>query len=484
MGVLKISVKDHVVLGKNGKGFTFSCDCGWTYDTRVVMSPKPLHDIIRGEQRDLEKSDIVEKADIIEKADIVENEPIAKEFSKNIKFTSDPPPITNREFQKYRKNLATRYQNLVQKVPWKPSHSEYSSGHEEVTETQIKNFQLSNLSQKNVSVPVSIQDSSVAHVKSLTVLNPLTRPDFPVLKKLTLKKSLKCIDCNTYLLLQSTAPGQLPTVNKFLVKFNAIDYMPSIKVSAVNAKLPDSTGTFKIGGQYNYLINIMNPLPFEIKVHLSTVPVIPAQFITNSETIHTPKLKISLTLPESRFQIKPTPSKAPVKSIPTSFLTKKTLISRSELTMRLDRSLFTDQDTENLSSLVDRGNNWLQAPINLFVEHDLGEINYPEDPKEKVSSPEDPKEVSSPEDPKEVSSPEKGSVLRIPNYTDQNIHGIDGVYNIRIPIYITVNSQLPDSIRKLNFTKKELSYGYWNVIDLGQYRFEKQATERSEVACG
>lgn len=472
MGVLKISVKDHVVLGKNGKGFKFSCDCGWTYDTRVVMTPKPLHDIIRGEQRDLEKAGIVENEPI----DIIESsKESSKDPAKNIKFTSNPPPTTNREFQKYRRNLATKYLNLVQKVPWKPTHSEYSSRNEEITETQMKNLQLSNLSQKNdPSDPVSIQDSSVARVKSLTVLNPPTRPDFPVLKKLTLKKSLKCIDCNTYLLLQSTAPGQLPTVNKFLVKFNAIDYMPSIKVSAVNAKLPDSTGTFKLGGQYNYLINIMNPLPFEIKVHLSTVPFIPAQFITNSVTNHTPKLKINLTLPESRFKIKPTPSKAPIKSIPTSFLTKNTLISRSELTMRLDRSLFTDQDTENLSSLVDLGNNWLQAPINLFVEQDLEEINYPEDPmttqypKEKVSSPE------------VVSSPEEVSVQGTPDCSDQNIYELDGVYNIRIPIYITVTSQLPDSIRKLNFSKKELSYGYWNVIDLGQYRFEKGDLEQSD----
>lgn len=385
MGVLRISVKDHVVLGRNGKGFSFLCDCGWLYDTRVVMTPKPLHEIIKEEQR--ERSD-------------------RECITSRLRFDSSPPLKPNPYFKKYRKNLEKKCNDMARNVPWKQTSSD---------ETRLKNLELSNLARKDVADILSEPSTCSTSLKLYS-----SRPNFPILKKLTLKKSLKCIDCNTYLLLQSTAPGQLPTVNKFLVKFNAIDYMPSIKVSGVLSRLP-SCATYKIGGQYNFLINIMNPLPFEIKVHLSTVPFIPKQFITSKNGQS--NLKINLTLPESRFKIKPTPSKAPIKAIPTSFLTKDTLISRSELAMRLDRALFTDNDTENLASLVDLGNNWLQAPINLFIEQEEAEE-------------------------------------------------VPGIFNIKIPLYITVNSQLPESIKKLNLNKKELSYGYWNVVDLGDFQFE------------
>lgn len=377
--LLTIKVDDHEINKIQGKSFKFLCVfCPYMYQSEVITSPKSLHSIVRSEKK-------------VDKYEELYNNAMA--------------------------SLLDRYK---EKFEWK-----------KVDEVTLKNLAL--------SVKPRSEESNIASADMTT---------YPLAKKLSVKKSLRCLSCNSYLFLPHNEPDQAPTVTKFLVKFNAVDYMPLVKLSLpilrrISHKASSPPKAFKSGNQYNFLLSVMSPLNQDLNIQISCLPTIPKYFISKLGAPYgTPFLSefdISLTLPVSQFIIKSNPmhAKNSIKSIPTSFLTSKTTIARSELVLRLGNKLLKNDEPavdynniENLESLVESGNNWYQVPINLLI----------------------------------------GENENLPI----------GKYNIQIPLYITVNSVLPDSIKKLKLSKNELSFGYWNVLNLGEYTFVQLSVAKLE----
>lgn len=382
--LLQISVSDHTVGEKSGKAFKFECVyCEYSYNTRVVTSPKSLHAILKGE----------------------------------IKRNTDVSDTDNANLDLFNQ----LYDQLVS-----PDHAVSAS------ERELENLTLSKI---HTSKSSSNVDKNTQEVHDRALLRSATRRktyQLPQSIRLTFKKSLRCLTCNYYLVLPKKEEGP-PTINKFMVKFNAVDYMPIIKLSLPMSKnglgAPEDVPTrvFTIGEQYNFLINFISPLNQNLEVKVSTLPSIPDYFLNPRKPYH-----ISLTLATPTFTIKSDPllAKTPIKSIPTPFLTSATTVSRSELVLRLGNSLlkkdpsYDYNNVENLETLAASGNNWYLIPINLLIEE--GEESPPV-----------------------------------------------GQCHVRVPIYVTVRTHLPDTIKKLGLSKKELSYGFWNVLDFGKYEVRK-----------
>lgn len=157
-------------------------------------------------------------------------------------------------------------------------------------------------------------------------------------------------------------------------------------------------------GLNTFLINIVNPLPFLVGLNVS----VPSEVEINGT-------RIQSTIPQSNIRIGGYNSKDhPIRGIPTPYLTNETRVSRAELVMRLGKlntARNNDTSIDMLESLIEKSDNWYLLPIEIIVE----------------SPP---------------------------------------VTSLKVPIFVTLQSKLPDAMRKLELSKRELSFGYWTVVTL------------------
>ncbi|ODV79587.1 uncharacterized protein CANTADRAFT_49195 [Suhomyces tanzawaensis NRRL Y-17324] len=379
---LTIFITDHQINGKLGKAFQFSCVyCTYTYQSGVITSPKSLHSIISSEKKEAQ----------------------------------------HQTFYKYQQQLST-----ASDAPVKQS------------ETRLKNLSLSNISRTPDSPIDTLGPEDISEVRNRVEIT--THPDhsnqYPVARKLTVKKSYKCLNCNTFLLLPHTEDGLLPTTNKLRVKFNAVDYMPSIKLTntispTILTTPPTETRNLQLECRRTFLINLMNPLEVDMKIHVGSLPYIADNFITGGNKL---KFKVELSIPIPDIVIKSSGStKNLIKTIPTACLTTKNTISKAELISRMGSALFKEkpEDTldvsESSESLVAQGAGWSLIP--LFISVQMND---------------------------ETDTWDSSDLL-----------------DIKIPLYITVQAELPQAIKVLKLSKQNLSYGYWNVIDIGTYQVTK-----------
>lgn len=192
---------------------------------------------------------------------------------------------------------------------------------------------------------------------------------------------------------------------KYHTMWNANDYLPLISVSPLlNQDMPKLMESGKL---YTFLINIVNPLLVPMTINLSS----PSEFDEN-------KSKIQTTIPISTVSIGEfNPKDHLIRGIPTPFLTKETKISRAERVMRLGKlSSMRNNDTsiEFMETLVQKNDNWCLLPLEITLTSDIEAAT------------------------------------------------------LQIPVFVNVQSRLPDTIKLLKLTKKELSYGFWSILNLGK----------------
>ncbi|RCK66024.1 hypothetical protein Cantr_01691 [Candida viswanathii] len=211
--------------------------------------------------------------------------------------------------------------------------------HPNQSEQTRKNLQL--MLKKNLSTPT-------------TTNSPADKKQYPVSKPLTTKKTLRCLDCNNLVFAPQVEPHNNvpPTINKFQVKFNAVDYMPTVIMS----KILNDTRPWNHHTQV-MLIHFINPL--SVKVHLNiSIP---------SELNHA----VKLTIPINEFTLggaNPKNTGGIIKNIPTALLTTNTIISKSELILRKGDVAFkpassVEEIEENLDDYIEKGGNWYSIPI-------------------------------------------------------------------------------------------------------------------------
>lgn len=193
---------------------------------------------------------------------------------------------------------------------------------------------------------------------------------------------------------------------KFVDRWNANEYIPLITASPlINQKLPDFV---EVGTSYKFLLNIVNPLPHLVDISLSC----PFEYDIGQS-------KIQASIPISNLKIGAYDSKDhPIRSIPTPYLTKETKVSRAELVMRLGRlngQRFADSSMDYMETLVDQNDNWGLVPFEITVK----------DAKEHCE--------------------------------------------FLVPIYLSIQSRLPESIKALGLRKAQVKLGVWQVINIGNF---------------
>lgn len=198
-------------------------------------------------------------------------------------------------------------------------------------------------------------------------------------------------------------PSEEVLSTKYNIKWNANDYLPLISISPLlDQSIPT---TIESGKLYTFLINIINPLAAPIMINLSS-----------PSTYNQKKSKVQTTIPVSTITVgEYNPKDHVIRGIPTSYLTKETKISRAERVMRIGRlSSLRSNDTsiEFIETLVEKNDNWCLLPIEVVVE------------------------------------------------SEQELD------TISIPIFVNVQSKLPDNIKQLKLLKRDLSYGFWSILSL------------------
>ncbi|KAG7663773.1 uncharacterized protein J8A68_002633 [[Candida] subhashii] len=291
---LSISLTDHE---ENGKSFRFNCVyCEWGYVTDVVYKPKSLHYILRDE---MEKD-----PDGFQK--------LCGEIKKGV-LNSE-----NFEFRKSRDESDDQIRKNLELMMKKSADVEQRQEEEELEVEPIKKY--------------------------------------PIAKKLTTKKTIRCLDCNT--ILQSQTPTS-PTINKYTVKFNAIDYLPNIHISNL-FNHPEKLLTKSIKywkSTQILLLHFINPMTTKMHLNIS----IPSTFEINGT------VSVSSTIPKNEFTLGPTIPNL-IKTIPTALLNINNPIGKSELILRKGDVLYkpppgNDEIEENLNEYIERGINWCSVPI-------------------------------------------------------------------------------------------------------------------------
>lgn len=85
------------------------------------------------------------------------------------------------------------------------------------------------------------------------ISNPTAADQVPIPKKLVSKKSYTCLKCRQVLFM----PHKEPSLIKLLTKWNAIDFLPMLRISSlINKEYPKS---LQFGNLYDLLINVINP---------------------------------------------------------------------------------------------------------------------------------------------------------------------------------------------------------------------------------
>ncbi|KAL6449710.1 DCTN4 Dynactin subunit 4 [Candida maltosa Xu316] len=213
----------------------------------------------------------------------------------------------------------------------------------------LKNLELMNINKKEKQVDVNPNDHKL----------------YPRLKKLSTKKTLRCLDCNNLVVSPLIEPS-LPTSNKFTVKFNAIDYLPTITMSKIRNDNSSSTN------QLIMLIHFINPLSNQVYLNISLPSSVPTK---------DGKSTIKFTIPKNEFTLGAASSNI-INNIPSALLTTNTVISRSELILRKGDQMYkeapsVDEIEENLDNFIEVGSNWYTTPIIITSDNPLTDINIP-----------------------------------------------------------------------------------------------------------
>ncbi|RLV90558.1 hypothetical protein JA1_004464 [Spathaspora sp. JA1] len=182
---------------------------------------------------------------------------------------------------------------------------------------------------------------------------------FPRARKLISKTTHRCSHCNNLVLAYSNDKPSSPIINKFAIKFNAIDYLPTITISNLfnqekfhELKNWNNTNTFVV------MIHFMNPMQVKCSINIS----VPSSFKVTRD------INSKITIPMNQFNLGPTSSNL-IKTIPSCFLTSNTPTAKSELILRKGDVMYDpppstfEEIEENLDSFVERGVSWCSIPV-------------------------------------------------------------------------------------------------------------------------
>ncbi|CAI5756227.1 unnamed protein product [Candida verbasci] len=190
---------------------------------------------------------------------------------------------------------------------------------EELSERVRMNLKLSQLDKKE---------------EAESLIDEFEIAQYPIGKILTLKKSIRCSTCRNLLLDYMESE---PTINKFQIKFNAIDYLPTTSLTKLKSNV--------------YLLHFVNPLDVKMSAKISSISQI---VLSNFE--------FSLGASTSSF----------IKGIPSAYLSLNNSTAKSELILRKGDKLYNKIEDgeieENLDRFIEVGVNWISIPI--IIEDD------------------------------------------------------------------------------------------------------------------
>ncbi|KAK6453695.1 dynactin subunit 4 [Scheffersomyces xylosifermentans] len=372
--ILTITISDH----GSGKSFKFRCPyCPFQFQSGINEKPKSLHAIVKFERK--ENPDLHYQL----------FRTIQSSLSERKDYYHDKSDLSERMEKTLQ--LGSKHHHDIEKDPFT-----IDSNRDGISDIQ------------------SLTRNPLLDNNSIHPNQPYQEPKFPIVHPLTSKFSRKCLACNTQLLVPAVNK-EAPTINKFIIKFNAIEYMPTLKFA------PIEDLTLQFDNQRQLLLNFINPLSSKMAVTIAAPPILSSRFVKPSC-----RHIVNVTLPVSKFVLGALTSKNVMNGIPTSLLTSETAASRAELVRRVGEAQYAEQ-TEDLQKLVQKGSNWYTIPISVCVEKNTQEESLP--------------------------------------LEDSSV-----TYDIQIPLYITVGSDLPDSLKSVS-NRERLSFGYWNVVKLEGIKF-------------
>lgn len=429
---LSVSVTDDKLDGKPGKVFKFKClHCTYLYKTSIITKPKPLISIIKSERKKNDSTNFSKIYTTFQQSLIDQTvlQDLYQQQGKNFDRISKLSKADSKSTQ----NVIVKMKIMELNQSNKQNFSEIDKLQEKMTsnkgitlneeEDVLNSITVSQATEADDSIGIKRRNN--LNLNSLITTTQIKQNLFPIPKKLVSKKSYKCNDCNTTLLMPTNEPLSL----KYLTKWNAIDFMPNLIITNLISK-PYPT-SLRFNHLEPFIINLINPLPNEVSISISILSHLPSNFLESSSSIPN-DYNVQLTLPVTDFSIGKNEQdlKMPfIKSIPTPLLTQKTKQSRAELLMRLgklrsmNRSVSPDDSIDLESTLVEKNNNWALIPFSIMIN-------------------------------------KKSDSLKSSN---------NDTLKIKIPFYIIVESKLPDHVKSLGLSKKGLKFGFWNIVDLGSF---------------
>ncbi|CUM63540.1 uncharacterized protein PRCAT00001118001 [Priceomyces carsonii] len=375
---LSVTVLPHMLNQREAKFFNFNCVyCKYNYSSEPVLKPRPVFTIVKEDKQKNDSStnmfnDIYNNMINREKLNVINQND----------YALSPDIINKLEIMGIKKvskfNPTTHLQDSVNKnelVAINPTE-DFSKASQVAIKDKMSDFM--NVKQRCKNGNIS-NDSSIL---------------YPIATTLIPKKSLKCLMCNNNIL--------TPNVDtiKYDVKWNAVDFLPTLHLSNPDDEEPDRM--LEPGVSYTFLISLTNPLSEKADIKLSYISKLGKSFISSAD------IQADIYILATEVSLGPSHNlKDLIKSIPTSFLTKKTMISRSEISLRREAAIKSGV------------NDWCLIPLNFTATFSK-------------------------------------------NIKAQNV-------DIYVPLYITVTSELPDKVREMETSKEQLKFGYWNIIKLGVF---------------
>ncbi|CAH2355995.1 hypothetical protein CLIB1423_42S00144 [[Candida] railenensis] len=314
------------------KQFKFSCTyCDFSYSTGIIDKPKSLLNILKSENEENNKeAEMFHQFQIKVKSTVSYNKLLSADVGPSGSSRKISPELlaklTNLNLTNLTKKLSgsdnlTKIEKLEnQIITIKPIAFDTNQDEEEAN--------------KRLNSEAIIPQQSSIHQHSYN--HPFQT--LPIPKTLRAKKSLLCDKCATVVI----QPEPLPVSLKFPIKNNAVEVIPTVKVtsssSSVISGIPNSVS-----------IHLINPHNQKNSVKISTISQLPTQFFDNTS------VSVNVTLPTASTVLLAPKSDSKkesiLKSIPTSFLSEATQNSRTELMLRHGSS--TDANTSYLEDSFD-----------------------------------------------------------------------------------------------------------------------------------
>lgn len=409
--MLAVSVKDEIAEGVPGKKFDFECGfCKYKYSTDVITKPKPILSIIKGEySRDNSLLDYFDATKSMFKHQLnysYLHEQLIEDLSAGKKYKGVPLEVVHKLKQLNLSVPLDENFNQIDKIALLLESNTPDALDEDEDLLNVTNT----YNQHNPTEPER-NNPKENNPMGLTMfradINNSINPKW--VRQYPIPKPLtsqSCLRCCdcNHELLVPT-DDLLST--KFSIKWNANDYLPLLTMSPlINQGFPN---TFVSGTLYTFLIHIINPLPFLVSLNVSIPSVLQIDDVSIHNTIPVSSVRIGGYNPKDHI----------IRGIPTAYLTRDTKVSRAELIMRVGKiNSNKDNDTsiDLLESLIEKSDNWYLLPIEIVL----------------------------------------------------NSLAVKSIDSLKIPVFVTLNSKIPESMKQLGLSKKELSFGFWTVIDLGK----------------